>query len=140
MNVVSDLTSQFGIAAACQALAVPRGSFYRSRQAPRPTADPLSPPAPSPRALSVEEQVAVRETLNSPRIVDLTPREVYATLLDEKKYLCSWRTMYCILKEHQEAQERRDQLRHPIHAKPELVANPLRLSRTSTVCGSEREE
>jgi len=34
MTVVSELTSQFGVAAACQALAVPRSSFYRSRQVP----------------------------------------------------------------------------------------------------------
>ena len=36
MTVVSELTSQFGVAAACQALAVPRSSFYRSRQVPSP--------------------------------------------------------------------------------------------------------
>jgi hypothetical protein len=36
MTVVSELTSQFGVAAACQALAVPRSSFYRSRQAISP--------------------------------------------------------------------------------------------------------
>jgi hypothetical protein len=36
MTAVSELTSQVGVAAACQALAVPRGSFYRSRQATSP--------------------------------------------------------------------------------------------------------
>ena len=64
MTVVSELTSQAGVAAACQALAVPRSSFYRSRQAPSPKVDPPSPPARSPRALSEEEQSVVRETLN----------------------------------------------------------------------------
>src|SRR6266536_936446 len=112
MTVVSELTSQFGVAAACQSLAVPRSSFYRSRQVSSPKVAPPSPPARSPRALSEEEQSVVRETLNSPRFVDQAPREVYATLLDEERYLCSWRTMYRIL----------DQLRHPNHAKPELVA------------------
>ncbi len=76
MTVVSELTSQFGVAAACQALAVPRSSFYRSRQVPSPKVDPPSPPARSPRALSEEEQSVVRETLNSPRFVDQAPREV----------------------------------------------------------------
>ena len=81
MTAVSELTSQVGVAAACQALAVPRSSFYRSRQAtslkvnPSPKVDPPSPPAPSPRALSAEEQSVVRETLNSPRFVDQAPRE-----------------------------------------------------------------
>jgi hypothetical protein len=51
MTVVSELTSQFGVAAACQALAVPRSSFYRSHQVPSPKVDPPSPPARSPRAL-----------------------------------------------------------------------------------------
>jgi putative transposase len=122
MNSLSDLTSQVGVAVACQALAVPRSSFYRSRQEPRLKMVPTVPPTPSPRALSDVEQSVVRETLNSPRFVDQTPRAVYATLLDEQKYLCSWRTMYRILEKHQEVRERRNQLRHPDHPKPQLVA------------------
>src|SRR5262245_1806735 len=122
MTVVSELTSQVGVAAACQALAVPRSSFYRSHQVSSPKGDHPSSPARSPRALSEEEQSVVRETLNSPRFVDQAPREVYATLLDEERYLCSWRTMYRILERNQEVRERRDQLRHPKRAKPELVA------------------
>ena len=128
MTVVSELTSQFGVAASCQALAVPRSSFYRSRQstspkvAKSPKAGPPSPPARSPRSLSEQERSVVRETLNSPRFADQAPREVYATLLDEERYLCSWRTMYRILERNQEVRERRNQLRHPKCAKPELVA------------------
>ncbi len=45
-----------------------------------------------------------------------------ATLLDEKKYLCSERTMYRILESEKAVRERRDQLRHPAYEKPELVA------------------
>jgi putative transposase len=140
MTAVSELTSQLGVAAACQSLAVPRSSFYRSRQSSSPKADssltidsspkvtpsltvvlPSLPPR-SPRSLSEEEKSVVRETLNSPRFRDQAPREVYATLLDEGRYLCSWRTMYRILEQNQEVRERRDQLRHPNYAKPELVA------------------
>jgi len=54
--------------------------------------------------------------------VDLAPAEVYATLLDEGEYLCSERTMYRVLAAHGEARERRDQLRHPHYAAPELLA------------------
>jgi len=122
MTAVSELTSQVSVAAACQALAVPRSSFYRSHQVSSPKVDHPSPPARSPRALSEEEQSVVRETLNNPRFRDQAPREVYATLLDEERYLCSWRTMYRILEQNQEVRERRDQLRHPKCAKPELVA------------------
>jgi len=72
--------------------------------------------------LNQEERVKVRETLNSERFQDLAPREVYATLLDENVYLCSWRTMYRILEEYKEVRERRNQLRHPAYSKPELLA------------------
>jgi putative transposase len=47
---------------------------------------------------------------------------VYATLLDEGRYLCSERTMYRVLAENAEVRERRDQLRHPKYKAPELLA------------------
>jgi putative transposase len=72
--------------------------------------------------LSEEERQNVLAQLHSERFVDKAPAEVYGTLLDEKKYLCSERTMYRILEAAQEVKERRNQLRHPHHAKPELVA------------------
>jgi len=62
------------------------------------------------------------ERLREPRFVDLAPAEVYATLLDEGAYLCSERTMYRLLAGHAEVRERRDQLRHPVYAAPELLA------------------
>ena len=115
-------TEQFaptlGLATACDLLQVPRSSVYRARQ-PNPrhasTAEPV-------RALSEAEREAVHHTLNSERFADQAPREVYATLLDEGTYLCSPRTMYRVLDEHAEVRERRDQLRHPVYAKPELLA------------------
>jgi putative transposase len=54
--------------------------------------------------------------------VDSAPAQVYAQLLDENRYLCSIRTMYRVLEESQEVRERRDQLRHPSYAAPELLA------------------
>ncbi len=47
---------------------------------------------------------------------------MYATLLDEDTYLCSPRTMYRILDDNKEVRERRNQLRRPNYAKPELIA------------------
>jgi putative transposase len=103
-------------------LGVPRSSHYRARQPsealpPAPQARPV--PA---RALSDEERAAVRNVLNSPRFQDCAVRQVYATLLDEATYLCSWRTMYRILAAADQVRERRDQLRHPTYTKPELLA------------------
>ncbi len=61
-------------------------------------------------------------TLNSERFVDEAPAQVAARLLDEGTYLCSVRTMYRILNAVGGCRERRDQLRHPAHARPELLA------------------
>lgn len=60
--------------------------------------------------------------LTSERFVDAAPRQVYATLLDEGVYLCSWPTMYRLLRERGEATRRRDQPRRGAYAKPELLA------------------
>ena len=62
------------------------------------------------------------QILNSKRFQDDAPREVYARLLDEGHYLCHWRTMYRVLDEHQQVKERRNLLRHPQYARPELLA------------------
>jgi putative transposase len=56
--------------------------------------------------LSPQERTRVRDILNSERFADCAPRTVYATLLDEQQYLCSWRTMYRILAEADEVRER----------------------------------
>jgi putative transposase len=99
-------------------LGLPRSSHYAARRPRPPTA---RVPQALPRALTVAEQAAVRDTLNSERFVDQAAREVYATLLDEGQYLCSVPTMYRILQANGEVQERRNQRRHPPRPKPTLV-------------------
>jgi putative transposase len=119
MQTVATLGPRLGVAPTCVALGVPRASYYRSRQ-PAPAAVRLRPtPA---RALSLAEREGVLAVLHEPRFVDLAPAEVYATLLDEGHYLCSERTFYRILATNAEVRERRDQLRHPHFAAPELLA------------------
>ena len=112
------LGEEMGLADACRALGVARSSVYRARE---PQGEPRARPTPE-RALSAEEQATVREVLNSERFCDASPRQVYATLLDEGVYLCHWRTMYRVLADHNEVCERRNQRRHPAYAKPELLA------------------
>jgi putative transposase len=68
------------------------------------------------------ERQEVLSHLHADRFIDKAPAEVYATLLDEGKYLCSTRTMYRILEEEKEVRERRAQRRHPHYQKPELHA------------------
>jgi putative transposase len=122
MQAAEQLARTDGASVVCAALSVPRSTLYRHRPKSAAPDVPLAAPATSPRALSQSEQVVVRETLNSERFQDQAPRQVYAKLLDEQKYLCSWRTMYRILAQHAEVRERRNQLRHPTYAKPELLA------------------
>ena len=55
--------------------------------------------------------------------MDASPAAVWATLLDEGRYLCSQRTMYRLLAGNGELRERRDQLTHPAYARPELLAS-----------------
>ena len=74
---------------------------------------------PPERALNPDQQQAVRDLLNSDRFCDQAPRQIWARLLDEGRYLCSWRTMYRILDTYAEVRERRNQRRHPIYTKPE---------------------
>jgi putative transposase len=141
---VDDLAPLMGVATACQVLGVPRATYYRHRSPtlsadalPQTLADaddgapgvapqtPLDLPATAPRhprALSSEERARVREVLNSERFADCAPRTVYATLLDEQQYLCSWRTMYRILAEADEVRERRNQVRRTGYVAPELLA------------------
>jgi putative transposase len=120
ITTVEQLAPTLGLSAACDVLSVPRSRVYRARQ-PHAPAAPSSTSEPV-RALSSAERNQVRDTLNSERFADQSPREVYATLLDEGTYLCSPSTMYRVLAEHAEVRERRDQLRHPAYAKPELLA------------------
>jgi len=64
----------------------------------------------------------VLATLHSQRFVDRAPAQIWATLLDERIYYCSIRTMYRLLAAQQEVRERRNQLRHSRYRKPELLA------------------
>jgi len=70
----------------------------------------------------VHERQEVLDTLHAGRFCDQGPSEVYATLLEDGRYLCSPRTMYRILADSKEVRERRNQLRHPRSHRPELVA------------------
>ena len=115
------LSEQVGKVAACQALGVARASLYRYSQPSDRSPVEIQRSSP-PRSLSGQERETVLEQLNCERFVDQAPAEVYATLLDEGQYLCSVRTMYRILDEHQQVRERRNQLSHPGYQKPELLA------------------
>jgi len=119
-ETMKELTPLMGTRPACRALGVPPATIYRWRRPPQSRAPrPRSAPA---RTLSEAERIGVLTELHAERFQDASPAEVYATLLDEGRYLCSERTMYRLLSVRGEARERRNQLTHPAYAKPELLA------------------
>jgi len=105
---------------ACTALDLAPATFYRHRKGP--TQVLALERRPSARALAPTERRTVLELLNSERFCDDAPRQIWAALLDEGQYHCSVSTMYRILHSEHAVRERRNQLRHPSYAKPELLA------------------
>jgi len=119
MSAAVTLSQQVGVAAACAAVALSRASFYRARQERTPAA---AKRARSPLALPEALEQEILAVLHSERFMDQSPYQVYATLLDEGRYLCSIRSFYRLLGRHGEVRERRNQARRPAYTKPELIA------------------
>lgn len=117
IGIVTAEKERLGVAAVCEALSVSRASYYRSV---KPKAERKR--RCSPRALSEVERREALSVLHEERFADRAPLEVYASLLDEGRYICSVSTMYRLLRERGEVRERRDQLIHPRYAAPELLA------------------
>jgi putative transposase len=119
-QTVNELSAIIGTGPACRALRASPATIYRWRTPP-PRRPRLPRPSPT-RALSASEREALLGVLHCARFVDDSPAQVWATLLDEGRYLASQRTMYRLLAACGEVRERRDQLAHPAYTKPELLA------------------
>ena len=125
-QAVAELAPRIGVRDACDALGASQAGYYRRhRHSPAPQRPAPIPhrDRPQPRALSEAEQQAILDVLHSARFVDLSPAEVWATLLDEGVYLGSESTFYRLLRQAGEVRERRAQATHPAKVKPELVAH-----------------
>jgi len=96
MAAVTELASEVGASAACQALCLPRASYYRVRGKTSFPEETVPRPLPA-RALRPAERESVLACLHQERFQDRSPAAVYATLLDEGEYLCSIRSMYRLL-------------------------------------------
>lgn len=101
----------------CDALAVPRATYYRRQ-------DTLSPAKPSPpgNAMAAEEKQMVLDIMHSEKFVDKTPYQIFNTLIDDGVYHCSVRSMYRLLETQGESGDRRPQRSHRDAVKPELIA------------------
>jgi len=109
---------------ACELLGKSRATLHRQRN-PRPAPERSEPAvrAPHPASLTREEQAALLAVLNSDRLADKSPAQVWVILLDEGIYLASVSSMYRVLRAADQVRERRAQAAHPPRVRPELVAD-----------------
>ncbi len=105
---------------ACAAVGLSRATAYRQSCA-KPAVQRAARPA-HPRRSPIAVRAGIVEIMDSARFIDQPPREVYATLLSEGEYHCSWRTMYRLLQERGPVRDRRDHRERQHHAVPRLVA------------------
>jgi putative transposase len=116
-----ELKPLIGTAGACRGSGKSRATHYRRCQPPK--LGPRRPRGTPSNALSGEETTELLALLRSSRFVDLAPAQVWATLLDEGRYVASISTMYRVLRANDEVRERRAQATHPTRARPELMAD-----------------
>jgi putative transposase len=121
-QTIADLAPIVGKRAACAVLGRSRATYYRHHRLSPPPPRSSRAHTPQPRALSQTERAEVLGILHEERFVDQAPASIYATLLDEGRYVCSVPTMYRVLRATNEVHERRRQARHPATIKPELMA------------------
>lgn len=127
---VTAFAGRVGVARACCAFGVKPRSYRHRRQRregrlPLRTGAASTPRRPHPSALSAAEKARVLEALCCERFYDLSPAQVYTTLLDEGTYLCSVRQMYRLLEDHGLLFERRrgGHARRGLYPVPRLEAN-----------------
>ena len=120
MPVTVSLSEMVGKKAACDAMAIPKATFYRHQGKSR-VVESRRRPVP-PLALSPIERQTILDVAHEQRFWDATPYQMYATLLDEGQYLGSVRTIYRVLVANNEVKERRKQVSRPHYQKPELLA------------------
>jgi putative transposase len=88
VSLIEQHRQDLGVSSLCEALEVPRASFYRQRSPGTPAVPVRTRKRPA-QALSDVEQQTVLATLHEPRFVDKAPPQIYAQLLEEGRYLCS---------------------------------------------------
>ena len=130
MGQIDTWAPRVGVGRACAAFGVAHRSYnHRCQVAAGTLAPRLSKAKPLSEHLAVTwkipdpERDEIRAVLCTDRFGDLAPAQVYATLLDEGVYLCSERTMYRILAEHDLVRERRRGHRRTSHPKPLVHAD-----------------
>lgn len=117
LSMIKRHGKRFGTGPLCDALGVPRATYYRSQKSvckPQKARN-------HPRRIPDEQRAEIRSVLNSEPYCDMAPASVYASLLDQGQYLCSERSMYRVLDEVDQNQPRRQRPARNL-VKPELLA------------------
>ena len=121
MTMIELHRQQIGTFSLCQALKIPKASFYRQQTKKAATALAATRKRPE-HALSDAERQTVMDTLHESSYVDLAPPQVYTQLLEQGQYLCSIQTMYRLLRANNKVRERQAVAFRPMYTKPELLA------------------
>jgi putative transposase len=120
MTAVNELRLISSTVTACDALGVPRATYYRDM------AVAVSPVAETrvshPSSVTDAEKSLILAELTSERFCDVAVPEIHAALLDEGRYLCSISTMYRLLHRVDMLNERRSLVSRAHHPRPELLA------------------
>lgn len=122
--VLEQRPERLPFATACRALGLNRGSVYarRKRAQDDQPARRCRIHAVQPRALSEPEREAVIELMQTEQYCDQPPAQIYQSLLEQQRYLCSVSTMHRILRSQKQNGERRNQRLAQHHAIPRLLA------------------
>ena len=122
--VLEQRPERLPFATACRTLGLNRGSVYargkrvHNDQTPRRARVHTV----QPRALSEPERQAVITLMQTEQYCDQPPVQVYQSLLEQQRYLCSISTMHRLLRSRKQNGERRDQRPAQHHAIPRLLA------------------
>ena len=98
MVTVETLEREVGVKAACEALSLPRATFYRARGETPPWVTARHRP---PLTLTPQERATALEALNEERFVDHASPTVYAALLGAKGYRYPVRVLYHVRRQSQ---------------------------------------
>ena len=97
-----------------------RATYYRYNKADK--IKQVNKPRSNIRKLSNNRRKEILNLMDGDEFIDMSPREIYAALLDRGVYHCSISTMYRILRENNQVKERRRNHKRNNYNKPELLA------------------
>ena len=122
--VLEQRPERLPFATACRALDLNRGGVYarRNRAQGDRTARRCRIHAVQPRAMSEPEREAVIDLMQTEQYCNQPPAQIYQSLLEQQRYLCSISTMHRLLRSQQQNGERRNQRSAQHHAIPRLRA------------------